>query len=333
MTIFPATSSTLSAQALCAFAIDSYGLDENATCELVRTGINHTYLVKSGESKYALRIYSCNWRTRMEVEKEVKLLNLLKEQNISISYPILDKTGHFIQELNAPEGVRYAVLFSFADGDKIRVMDEQTCQHIGMMMARIHQASSGISLQRTNYNTDILLERSYTHIKEFFSEDMPEMKFLQDISQKIKISFAHADVQNIQSGVVHLDIWYDNMSVKSEDDITIFDFDFCGNGWLILDIAYFCKQLFHIEADKDVYEQKVKAFLNGYRAIRTINTDELKLIPHAGAALWIFYLGVQCRRFDWSNVFLTENYLKILMVPRIKSWIEYYKEKRASTNS
>lgn len=332
MTTFPATSSTLSAQALRLFAIDCYGLDENASCELVRTGINHTYLVKSGEARYALRIYSCDWRTRTEVEEEVKLLNLLKELNISISYPIADKTGQFIQELNAPEGLRYAVLFSFADGDKVRVMDEQTCENIGSLMARIHQASSGMSLQRTNYDTHTLLDLSYTQIKGFFSEELPEMKFLQDISTEIKNSFAKADVQNMQNGVVHLDIWYDNMSVKSKDDITIFDFDFCGNGWLVFDIAYFCKQLFHIEADKVVYEQKVKAFLNGYQSIRHLNQAELKLVPHSGAAIWVFYLGVQCQRFDWSNVFLTENYLKILMVPRIKSWLDYYNEKGTFTD-
>ena len=331
MTTFPATSSTLSAQALRSFAIDNYGLDENATCGLVKTGINHTYLVKSGEARYALRIYSCNWRTRTEVEEEVNLLNLLKERNISISYPISGKTGAYIYEINAPEGIRYAVLFSFAEGDKIRVMDEEKCENTGALTARIHEAASGITLQRTNYDTNVLLDISYGYVKGFFSEGLPEIKYIRDTCIEIKKIFAEGDMKNVRRGAVHLDIWYDNMSIKSKNEITIFDFDFCGNGWLILDIAYFCKQLFHIEADKEIYEQKVKAFLNGYQSVRKLTHTELYMAPYAAAALWIFYLGVQCKRFDWSNVFLTENYLKMLFTPRIKSWLDYYKGKGGFT--
>ena len=69
----------------------------------------------------------------------------------------------------------------------------------------------------------------------------------------------------------------------------------------------------------------MQSFLKGYNITRGITYDELLLIPKAAAAIWIFYLGVQCQRFDWSNVFLTENYLKLAYVPKIKAWLEYYK--------
>ena len=71
---------------------------------------------------------------------------------------------------------------------------------------------------------------------------------------------------------------------------------------------------------------KVESFLNGYRKERSLSEDELKLIPEAGASIFIFYLGVQAQRFDWSNIFLTENYLK-MFVGRIKNWIDYYEAK------
>ena len=54
--------------------------------------------------------------------------------------------------------------------------------------------------------------------------------------------------------------------------------------------------------------------------------EELKLIPTAGQAIWLFYLGVQSQRFDWSNIFLTENYLK-MYIGRLKSWITYNQSK------
>src|SRR5690606_16276969 len=109
-------------------------------------------------------------------------------------------------------------------------------------------------------------------------------------------------------------------------EITIFDFDFCGNGAQILDVGYFCKQLFFIESDKKQYEIKVQSFLKGYQKIKELSDKELKLIPKSGASIFIFYLGIQAQRFDWSNIFLSENYLK-MFVGRIKSWIEYYETK------
>jgi len=105
-----------------------------------------------------------------------------------------------------------------------------------------------------------------------------------------------------------------------------FNFDNCGNGALILDIGYFCKQLFFIETDKKEYIRKVKSFLNGYKTERHLSQEELYLIPEAGASIFVFYLGVQAQRFDWSNIFLTENYLK-MFVGRIKNWLDYYEEK------
>lgn len=224
---------------------------------------------------------------------------------------------------NAPEGTRYAVLFSYAEGGKVRFMDGDTCTSVGSLMAQIHDVTAGNKLERVLYNRTSLLELPYQYAKAFFSEKSPDMEFVKETSEFISKSFEQADSKHIQSGIVHLDIWYDNMNITDKKEVTLFDFDFCGNGFFILDVAYFCKQLFNIETDKEEYENKVQHFLNGYKRVRNLSEEELKLIPFAGAAVWIFYLGVQYQRFDWSTIFLTENYLKMYM-GRMKSWLEYF---------
>ena len=170
------------------------------------------------------------------------------------------------------------------------------------------------------------LNKAYNDLNVFFSDDLSEMKYIKQISSKISKEFEESNLLENQRGIVHLDIWYDNLSVNKENEITIFDFDNCGNGFLILDVGYFCKQLFFIESDKNEYEMKVESFLNGYRKERSLSEEELKLIPESGASVFIFYLGVQAQRFDWSNIFLTENFLK-MYIGRIKNWMEYYKAK------
>ena len=128
--------------------------------------------------------------------------------------------------------------------------------------------------------------------------------FIKKQSKKISKTFEKIDSNKVTKGIVHMDIWYDNMNIKGQNEPTIFDFDFCGNGLLIFDVAYFCKQLFHIEVNKDEYELKIQSFLKGYQSIRTLSEEEIKMIPDVAAAIWIFYLGVQSQRFDWSNIFL-----------------------------
>ena len=322
MTHFPVTTSTLSAKALGQLVIEKYSLNKNSTCQLFRTGINHTYFISDNETKYVLRVYFYNWRSKSQIQEEINLLHLLKENHTSISFPIADKKGNFIQDINAPEGMRHAVLFSFAEGEKIRFMDAATCFSIGSLMAKIHTITANQSIDRINYNLETLVQLPYEYAKQYFPETIPEMEFIKKQSKKISKTFEKIDSNKVTKGIVHMDIWYDNMNIKDQNEPTIFDFDFCGNGLLIFDVAYFCKQLFHIEVNKDEYELKVQSFLKGYQSIRTLSEEEIKMIPDAAAAIWIFYLGVQSQRFDWSNIFLTENYLK-MYIGRMKSWIEY----------
>ncbi len=324
-----AITSTLSETDLGKFVIARYGLSENATCKLFRTGINHTYMISGETGKFALRVYFKNWKTELEISEELRLLDLLDESGVGVSKAIGDLNGNRIQTLIAPEGLRYAVLFTFGEGDKVRFMTEETCFTIGSVMAKMHNATSNKPLQRLTFDENSLLHSAYQNITGIFVEELSEINYLKQKIDKISENFNSQKFGNCPNGIVHLDIWYDNMSVKNDTEITLFDFDNCGNGKLVLDVAYFCKQLFHIELDKEVYERKAASFLQGYRSQRDLSTDEISLIPDCGTAIFIYYLGMQASRFDWSNIFLSENYLK-MYVGRIKTWNDYHENKLSS---
>ena len=150
------------------------------------------------------------------------------------------------------------------------------------------------------------------------------MQFVRQAGHYVTTLFQQPDTTALRQGVVHLDLWYDNMNIDTDATVTIFDFDFCGNGWLLLDVAYCTMQLFHTEADKEVFRQKLNSFYHGYEAVSSLSGQEKELLPAAGLAVWIFYLGVQSRRFDnWSNIFLTKNYLTHYL-GMAKSWLSYH---------
>jgi Ser/Thr protein kinase RdoA (MazF antagonist) len=131
-------TSTISAEYLALFIQEKYGFSDGCICRLFRAGINHTYMIQAGEKRYVFRVYSYHWRTETEIREEIRLLNLLNEHQIPVSFPLADQANNYIQTLNAPEGLRYAVLFTYAEGEKIRNLTPATCGNIGTLMAKMH---------------------------------------------------------------------------------------------------------------------------------------------------------------------------------------------------
>ena len=324
MSSIPVLASTISPQYLEDLIISRYGLEKGTKCELLRTGMNHTYKIKSEYKNYILRLYSFNWRSKTEILEELELLLNLSNSGIAVSFPIKNSDMKYLNELAAPEGLRYFVLFSFAHGKKVRNLNNDLCLEIGGMVAEIHNEVEDRNIERITYGVENMIEESYKTVKNFFDRPNDSMDYLEKVNRVVTNRLGEADSLNLRKGIVHLDIWYDNMAITDNNKITIFDFDFCGNGLLITDVSYFLNQLYHIETNKGRYEALKKAFLEGYGKKAEITTEELELVPYLGWSTFMFYLGIQVKRLDWSNIFLSENYLD-MYVGRMKSWVDYHK--------
>lgn len=327
MTHFPVTNSNLSATHIGLFLQEKYSFSQDTKCQLIKAGINDTYLVTDNSDKFVFRVYSLNWRSKTEIDEEIKMLNQLKENAISISYPLSDKENSYIQILSAPEGERFAVLFTFAPGEKQHLISEETHFQIGQLIARIHRITHDQKVNRVEYSPEVILIDSLKKLSSFLTNDTAEMNFMKSAQSYLFKEFKNADTSKIRQGVVHLDIWFDNLNITNDNKVTIFDFDFCGNGWLCLDIAYYILQLHNIEKyEAKDYQPKVDSFLKGYESITPISAEEKRLIPILGVSLYFFYLGVQCQRYDnWSNTFLSENYLKRFINGLVKRYYDIYK--------
>lgn len=323
---FPVTHSNLSATHLALFLQEKYVLSKQADCFLIRSGINDTYSVNDGDKKFVFRIYSLNWRTRLEIEEEIRLLNELKDHNIPVSYAIADKDKNYVQQLHAPEGERFGVLFSYAAGEKVHSFSEDIHFNIGVIMAQLHRVTHNFTLQRITYTPNILLVDSLNDVRKFLSANTEEMAFMETAQTRLLQEFSKADASQVRNGAVHLDIWFENLNVTRDNKVTLFDFDFCGNGWLCLDMAFYILQVNSIERNENDCTLKVNSFLKGYESITNINAEEKRLIPMLGVSLYFFYLGVQCQRFNnWSNSFLSENYLKRFINALVKRYYDLNK--------
>ncbi|TWR26460.1 phosphotransferase [Mucilaginibacter pallidiroseus] len=321
MQTIPVSNSTLASNALAVFVQQRYNLGVATNARLLKTGINHSYLITDGADKFVFRVYSLNWRTVTEIKEEIRLLDALKEKSLPISYALPGEDGSYLYALNAPEGLRYGVLFTFAAGGKLLNFPGETHYKVGEAMARMHQTD--MELARVHYTPKVLLQDPFRYLNNFLSADTEEMQWMQSTQKVLLDILAKADFTQLRVGPVHMDIWFDNMNITDDGHINIFDFDFCGNGWQCLDIAYYVLQLHSTEKDEAERQAKKEGFLSGYESITKISDEEKRLLPALGVSMYFFYLGVQCQRFDnWSNVFLNEMHLKRFINLLVKKYYD-----------
>lgn len=325
MNIFPVSDSTLSPYHLARFVERRYFPNQQVECRILKTGISDTYLIQTAETRCIFRVYSLHWRTFTEISEELRLLNYLKESGIAVSFPLADLENTCIQSFHAPEGERFGVMFSFAEGRKVLNFDPKTHFQVGSLMAEMHEKTKDFRLARVTYTEQELLIDSLSQLAAFLPDDTNEMQYMKSVQAYLIDEFRNADQSQIRCGAVHLDLWFDNMNVTPEGQITFFDFDFCGNGWLCLDIAYYVLQIYATEKDEAECALKTAAFFEGYESVCAISDEERRLVPMLGICMYFFYLGIQSQRFDnWSNVFLNEIYLKRFINLLLKKYYDHH---------
>ncbi len=322
---FTTINSTLSPSELGKFIQQKYGLSEMTKCSIVRLAMNHLYLVQDGANRYVFRVYTHNWRTELEIEEELRLLIHLKETKRQVSFPIADQSDKYVQEIAASEGIRFGVLFSFAKGVKTAKFSHETSFLIGQALARVHQSTENFVINRVSYNTQNLLKDPVLRTKEFYSKNIDEIEFLENLSVFLTEKMENIDKGKMRYGSIHLDVWFDNLHIDEEDGITFFDFDFCGNGYLCFDISYFLFQLLATNLNEEEYQLKADSFIRGYETVTEISDEEKEFLLFACLASMTYYIAVQCERFEyWTNLFLNEDHLR-RMVGNLKRWIVYNK--------
>lgn len=325
MNVFPVSNSNLSPFHLGIFLEKHYFPEQQVECRILKTGISDTYQATTPEKRYIFRVYSFQWRTREEISEELRLLQHLRDNGISVSYAIPDLENTLIHSFAAPEGERFGVLFSFAEGHKVLNFDADTHHRVGKLMAEMHLLTRDFALQRVTYTEKELLVDSLVQLSRFLPADTEEMQYMKSVREYLVTELQNADQAQLRKGAVHLDLWFDNMNITTEGEVTFFDFDFCGNGWLCMDMAYYLLQIHSTEKEDAERELKTAQFLAGYESVTPVSDEEKRLIPLLGICLYFFYLGIQSQRYDnWSNVFLNEIYLKRFINLLLKKYFDYH---------
>jgi Ser/Thr protein kinase RdoA (MazF antagonist) len=322
-TVFPVAYSTLSAEALQVSILPKYHLGPQMRCEYMYRGMNDNYLVRDPRSKYIFRVYRHKWRDLKDIEAEMDLILYLKSRGIGLSFPIPDGLGTLIQGINAPEGERYAVLFSYAEGSSpFPDITLKQCRAAGRELSKMHSLTINKRLgnNRCRLDTTALLYQSFHSIKPFLEDSRDDLLKLDEVVTRLAVKFEKIPLGELSSGICHGDFYPSNFHVSEKGMVTFFDFDACCCSWLVMDVAAFCF------ATTQTYRNAKtanKAFLEGYQEIRPLNTSELDLIPYFGAVNRIWVLATQCSNFEIFSHFARMN-IKRNIIGDLKKYVEKY---------
>lgn len=294
--VFPVTYSTLNPDALSSWLDSMYGFKDSA-CNFILRGVGDTYLVGTGSSRYILRVYRHSLRTRAHVQRETDLLDLLRKNDVSVSWPVGNLQGSLINALPAPEGERFAVLFSFAEGRSFHLLNELQLADLGREVGKFHAVSAKSAPVTGDrlFDTDSMLHEPIARCRQYFAAAPEDLEWLEQSVTRIESMIRETDTSEFSFGFIQFDLLPKNFHFNEDNKVTLFDFDFVGYGWLLLDLMTFWT---HLQLDihfgrqtKEAGDQAFQTFLDAYRSVRPISDAEVKMIPQLSLCFWVFYMG------------------------------------------
>ncbi|MBL0899841.1 MAG: phosphotransferase, partial [Reyranella sp.] len=173
-----------------------------------------------------------------------------------------------------------------------RRMTVAHCGPVGEALAGLHLAGLDFALRRPNALSVAgwrpLWEGTRRHIDAALDRELQG-----------EIEFFEANWPNdLPAGVIHADLFNDNVFFLNERLSGLIDFYFACNDLLAYDVAI-CLNAWCFEADNSFNATKARALLQGYDKVRRLGDDERKALPllSRGAALRFLLT----RLYDWVH--------------------------------
>jgi Ser/Thr protein kinase RdoA (MazF antagonist) len=230
---------------------------------------------------------------------------------VAQAVPLL--TGERLLTIDAPEGVRYAVLFTYIPGRPLgRQPESEPARRYGRTIARVHAVADTLPapLARPRIGVDELLSRplaAFAAVAEHRPTDIAE---LSDTVAALARRIEGLPIEVPGYGLVHGDVIPSNALVEATGDLSVIDFDFCGYGWRAYDIATYLGEVRFWDASPAVAE----AFVAGYEEVRQLAEWERVALPLLEAARHVFSLGIPAMHVnEWGSSYLSDRMIDALL--------------------
>jgi Ser/Thr protein kinase RdoA (MazF antagonist) len=302
---FPVTYSTLDCLAIQRRLLPLFWIGPVVRCDFWNRGLSDVYLVETLSDKYVLRISHAHWRNKSDIDFELELLHHLNQYGTPVAVPLRTRSGDLSVEIFAPEGLRYASLFTYAPGRvPIGDLSIEQSHTLGETVAKMHCSTQDFrsSAQRQHLSLEYLLDESLGVIEPYLRFRSEDLAYLRRLVDQIKDRLEDFPKIFPYWGVCWGDAHSGNVHFTEDNQLTLFDFDQCGYGWRAFEIAKFLQVSLRAGIARKVRD----AFLEGYQAIQPFTTQEIEALqPFTQAAhLWNWRISLEaakvhsCSRLD-----------------------------------
>lgn len=210
------------------------------------------------------------------------LMQHLAAKGLSCPLPLPRKDGELLGELSG----RPAALISFLEGMWLRKPEAKHCREVGKALAAMHLAGEGFEIKRPNALSvegwKVLWDKSEARADEV------EKGLKDEIRPEIDYLAAHWP-KDLPAGVIHADLFQDNVFFLGDELSGLIDFYFACNDLLAYDVSI-CLNAWCFEKDGAYNVTKGKALLEGYQSVRPLSEAEPGSAAASGARFGAAFL-------------------------------------------
>ncbi|QSF46422.1 phosphotransferase [Paenibacillus tianjinensis] len=318
----PVNHSVFSSEALAPALKDLYEIGDVIECRFLSNGLNDTYVLKTSTGKYILRIYKVKWRSIHDIAFEVEMLNHLVRKGIPVSGPVAKRDGGYITEMDAAEGPRFAVLFTYAEGgysDK-----KESCDLFGEQVAKMHLAMDDFECGHERFAIDLnhLLKQPVQLIRPALAHRPEDLDFLDSLSNLLTNRINDISSE-LEWGVSHGDLHGGNVHFH-ENSLTQFDFDCGGFGWRSYDVSVFLWAKVRGREKEHFNNELWDVFLQSYQKHKGLSESDLKAIPLFVAIREIWLMGLHTGNAEvWGGGWQNDHYFDTNL-QFLRNWCEFH---------
>lgn len=238
--------------------------------ECIKTFGNVSYLVKSPDNKYIVRLCGVGrrFRCKNEVLSEISLLKFLNDNNFPVPKLISFNSKELISL-----GNRNGICYSYAEGEILSTCKENHCYELGLVLGNLHNATLNFSIpfERKKWDLEATKEL-FNELDGWFKEN----KFLEsyNFSERIEnILFSLSFSSSLSSGAIHEDLGMRHVIFNKEKISCVIDWDRFYRGYFILDLGQAIRG-WCFEDWKVLNKQKLNCLLEGYMSVRQLSSLE-----------------------------------------------------------
>lgn len=289
---------------------------------IVEGTVNTYYRLDYPKKSFFLKVDEVAKISRLK--KEIKILKLLDKKIKVFQTPMPLKTVH--QQLFVFYQEKPVLLFKQIPGiaTNQKKISPANLKQIGKALALLHKKTKGASLPEHRFSPKEL-KRVYFQIRKKLIKKHPTVDLM--VKQWLKIVLQNRNF-NLPSGLIHADLFAENILFSKGKLAGILDFEAAGFGPFLFDIAVALHALCHNQ--KNFIKPRVKAFLTGYQSVRTLTKKEKSFFEYYLYESALRFLLTRLRDFELKDRAVKaspfKDYQEYLVrfseIPSLMSWIK-----------